>query len=93
LSARLCGRRVRVHTICSACRHDGAAALDKRCIEAARGAGGAAAQTKPYNLRETKVIRDLMPEDINQLVSVSGMVTRCSSVIPEMQCAPRRPRP
>jgi hypothetical protein len=39
------------------------------------------------------VIRDLMPEDINQLVSVSGMVTRCSSVIPEMQCAPRRPRP
>ena len=46
-----------------------------------------AAQTKPYNLRETKVIRDLMPEDINQLVSISGMVTRCSSVIPEMQCA------
>lgn len=45
------------------------------------------AQTKPFNLRETKVIRDLLPEDINQLVSVSGMVTRCSNVIPEMQCA------
>ena len=33
------------------------------------------------------MIRDLLPEDINQLVSVSGMVTRCSNVIPEMQCA------
>jgi len=40
-----------------------------------------------YNLREKKVIRDLNPEDIERLVSVSGMVTRCSNIIPEVRCA------
>jgi DNA replication licensing factor MCM4 len=33
---------------------------------------------------ETKVIRDLNPEDVERLVSVSGMVTRCSAIIPEI---------
>ena len=40
-----------------------------------------------FNLRQKKVIRDLNPEDIEQLVSVSGMVTRCSNIIPEIRCA------
>lgn len=31
-------------------------------------------QSRIYNLRETKVIRDLNPADINKLISVSGMV-------------------
>ncbi len=39
-----------------------------------------------FNLRQKKVIRDLNPEDIEQLVSVSGMVTRCSNIIPEIRC-------
>ena len=40
-----------------------------------------------FNLLETKVIRDLNPEDIERLVSVSGMVTRCSNIIPEVRWA------
>jgi len=39
--------------------------------------------TKPHNLVETKVIRDLNPSDINKLISVSGMITRTSNVIPD----------
>ena len=39
-----------------------------------------------FNLRQKKVIRDLNPEDIERLVSVSGMVTRCSNIIPEIRC-------
>ena len=45
------------------------------------------AQSRIYNLRETKVIRDLNPADINKLISVSGMVTRTSGVIPDQRCA------
>ena len=44
-------------------------------------------QANVFNLREKKVIRDLNPEDIEQLVSVSGMVTRCSNIIPEIRSA------
>lgn len=43
-------------------------------------------QSRIYNLRETKVIRDLNPSDINKLISVSGMVTRTSGVIPDQRC-------
>ena len=43
--------------------------------------------TKPFNLAEVKAIRDLNPSDINQLVSVRGMLTRCSSIIPDMRVA------
>ena len=42
-------------------------------------------QSRIYNLRETKVIRDLTPADINKLISVSGMVTRTSGVIPDQR--------
>lgn len=44
-------------------------------------------QLKTFNLAESKVIRDLNPGDINKLISVSGMVTRASTVIPDLQCA------
>ena len=44
-------------------------------------------QANVFNLQQKKVIRDLNPEDIEQLVSVSGMVTRCSNIIPEIRCA------
>lgn len=40
-----------------------------------------------FNLMERKVIRDLDPDDIDRLVSVSGMVTRCSNIIPEVRSA------
>lgn len=44
-----------------------------------------AVQTKPHNLLDTKVIRDLNPSDINKLISVSGMITRTSNVIPDLR--------
>jgi len=44
-------------------------------------------QTRIFNLRQTRVIRDLDPSDIGTLVSVSGMVTRTSSVIPDQSLA------
>jgi DNA replication licensing factor MCM4 len=44
-------------------------------------------QTRVYNLKDSKVIRDLDPSDIGTLVSVSGMVTRASSVIPDQSLA------
>ncbi|KAL4445821.1 hypothetical protein ABPG77_009020 [Micractinium sp. CCAP 211/92] len=44
-------------------------------------------QSRIYNLRETKVIRDLNPGDINKLIAVSGMVTRTSGVIPDQSLA------
>ena len=40
-------------------------------------------QVRPFNLKEQKVIRDLNPEDMNKLISVSGMVTRSSNIIPD----------
>ncbi|KAK9816651.1 hypothetical protein WJX72_003304 [[Myrmecia] bisecta] len=42
-------------------------------------------QVKVFNLSEMKVIRDLNPADINNLISVSGMVTRTSNIIPDMR--------
>lgn len=42
-------------------------------------------QSRIFNLLETKVIRDLDPNDINKLISISGMVTRTSSVIPDQR--------
>lgn len=44
-------------------------------------------QSRIYNLRDTKVIRDLNPADINKLIGVSGMVTRTSGVIPDQRQA------
>ncbi|XP_067887910.1 DNA replication licensing factor MCM4 [Heterodontus francisci] len=42
-------------------------------------------QVRPYNALRTKNMRSLNPEDIDQLITVSGMVIRSSQLIPEMQ--------
>ena len=42
-------------------------------------------QVRTFNLAEQKVIRDLNPTDMNRLIAVSGMVTRTSSVIPDIR--------
>uniref|UniRef100_A0A669BT54 DNA replication licensing factor MCM4 n=1 Tax=Oreochromis niloticus TaxID=8128 RepID=A0A669BT54_ORENI len=42
-------------------------------------------QVRPYNALKTKSMRSLNPEDIDQLITISGMVIRTSQLIPEMQ--------
>jgi len=42
-------------------------------------------QVLPFNLKDNKVIRDLNPDDMHTLISVSGMVTRTSGVIPDLR--------
>ncbi|XP_054277531.1 DNA replication licensing factor MCM4 [Macrosteles quadrilineatus] len=42
-------------------------------------------QVRPFNAQKTKDMRSLNPEDIDQLISVSGMVTRTSNIMPEMR--------
>lgn len=44
-------------------------------------------QTRIYNLQRRRVIRDLDPSDIGTLVSVTGMITRTSGVIPDQSLA------
>ncbi|XP_073953946.1 disc proliferation abnormal [Choristoneura fumiferana] len=41
-------------------------------------------QVRPYNA-PARHMRDLNPEDIDQLVTISGMVTRTSNIAPEMR--------
>lgn len=41
-------------------------------------------QARPFNIGEVKSIRDLQPSDIDRLVSVRGMITRTSPVIPDL---------
>jgi len=40
-----------------------------------------------YNLKEPKTMRSLGPADVDTLVSIKGMVTRVSKIIPEMKVA------
>ncbi|XP_015788265.1 DNA replication licensing factor mcm4-A [Tetranychus urticae] len=42
---------------------------------------------RPYNVMQKDNLRSLNPEDINQLKTVNGMVTRISNLIPEMKTA------
>lgn len=42
-------------------------------------------QVRPFNADKTRNMRSLNPEDIDQLLSISGMVIRTSGVIPEMR--------
>ncbi|XP_028003671.1 DNA replication licensing factor MCM4 isoform X2 [Eptesicus fuscus] len=42
-------------------------------------------QVRPFNPLKTKNMRNLNPEDIDQLIAISGMVIRTSQLIPEMQ--------
>jgi len=41
-------------------------------------------QVRPYNADKTKSMRSLNPEDIDQLVTLTGMVVRCSDPIPTL---------
>ncbi|TRY90224.1 hypothetical protein DNTS_005830 [Danionella cerebrum] len=42
-------------------------------------------QVRPYSAVKTRNMRTLNPEDIDQLITISGMVIRTSQLIPEMQ--------
>ncbi|KAK3086222.1 hypothetical protein FSP39_015423 [Pinctada imbricata] len=42
-------------------------------------------QVRPFNADRTKNMRSLNPEDIDQLITVGGMVIRTSTLIPEMR--------
>uniref|UniRef100_A0A674PQG1 DNA replication licensing factor MCM4 n=1 Tax=Takifugu rubripes TaxID=31033 RepID=A0A674PQG1_TAKRU len=42
-------------------------------------------QVRPYNALKTRNMRSLNPEDIDQLITINGMVIRTSQLIPEMQ--------
>ncbi|XP_039283686.1 DNA replication licensing factor MCM4 isoform X2 [Nilaparvata lugens] len=42
-------------------------------------------QVRPFNAHKTKNMRQLNPEDIDQLITISGMVIRTSNVMPEMR--------
>jgi DNA replication licensing factor MCM4 len=41
-------------------------------------------QVRPFNADKTRNIRGLNPEDIDQLITITGMVIRTSNLIPEM---------
>lgn len=42
-------------------------------------------QVRPFNSDKTQSMRALNPEDIDQLVTISGMIIRTSNLIPEMR--------
>ena len=41
-------------------------------------------QVRPYNAEKTSNMRELNPQDIDQLITITGMVIRSSNLIPEM---------
>ena len=41
-------------------------------------------QVRPFNADKTANMRELNPQDIDQLITISGMVIRASNLIPEM---------
>lgn len=43
---------------------------------------------RPFNLLGHKTLRDLDPSDIDKLICVEGMVTRTSTVIPDLRWVP-----
>ncbi|XP_066289998.1 DNA replication licensing factor mcm4-A-like [Branchiostoma lanceolatum] len=44
-------------------------------------------QVRPYNAEKTTNMRNLNPEDIDQLITIGGMVIRLSNLVPEMMVA------
>ncbi|KAI4468348.1 dna replication licensing factor mcm family member [Holotrichia oblita] len=42
-------------------------------------------QVRPFNVEKTRNMRSLNPEDIDQLITICGMVIRTSNIIPEMR--------
>jgi DNA replication licensing factor MCM4 len=47
--------------------------------------GGRRIQARPYNLQDVHQLRQLDPSNIDQLVAITGMVTRVSPVIPDLK--------
>lgn len=43
--------------------------------------------TRVYNLKQKSRMRDLNPKDIDHLISIQGIVIRCSEIYPEMKDA------
>ena len=41
-------------------------------------------QVRPFNADKTRNMRGLNPEDIDQLITITGMVIRASNLMPEM---------
>ena len=41
-------------------------------------------QVRPFNADKTRNMRALNPEDIDQLITITGMVIRASNLMPEM---------
>ncbi|VDM33922.1 unnamed protein product, partial [Hydatigera taeniaeformis] len=44
-------------------------------------------QTRPFNSGKSRSLRELNPEDLDQLVSITGLAIRLSNLIPEMMRA------
>jgi len=44
-------------------------------------------QVRPYNLRKVYRIREMEPSFIEKLITLRGIVIRCSDVVPEMKIA------
>jgi len=44
-------------------------------------------QVRTYNVDKTMNMRSLNPEDIDQMITISGMIIRTSNIIPEMKVA------
>lgn len=42
-------------------------------------------QVRPFNAKKTRNMRGLNPEDIDQLITIGGMVTRTSNIVPDMR--------
>ncbi|CAB3408782.1 unnamed protein product [Caenorhabditis bovis] len=42
-------------------------------------------ELRPFNAEKTRNMRGLNPNDVDQLITISGMVTRTSSLVPEMR--------
>ncbi|MED6181332.1 DNA replication licensing factor, mcm4 component [Stylosanthes scabra] len=42
-------------------------------------------QTRIFNLKSSTTMRNLNPTDIERMVSIKGMIIRCSSIIPEIR--------
>ena len=42
---------------------------------------------RPFNMMDAKPMRDLNPSDIDKMVCVRGMVTRCTTIIPDLKLA------
>lgn len=42
-------------------------------------------QVRPYNIDRTVNLRELSPSDVDQLITIKGLVIRSSPVIPDMR--------